>query len=90
MDLSGASAQLRRMDGECRCPLEMLRCVNEADRCLTESVSRLRCVDSVPKLPPTHTDSVDPRVKESATQAIGFPCSVSVKSAFSHCVAIVI
>ena len=42
MDLSGASAQLRRMDGECRCPLEMLRCVNEADRCLTDSVSRLR------------------------------------------------
>ena len=44
MDLSGATAQLRRMDAECRCPLEMLRCVNEADRCLADSVSRLRRV----------------------------------------------
>ena len=45
MDLSVASAELQRMDGECRCPLEMLRCVNEADRCLAESASRLRYIE---------------------------------------------
>ena len=44
MDLSGAAAELQRMSGECRCPLEMLRRVNEADRCLADSASRLRHV----------------------------------------------
>lgn len=42
MDLSGAAAELWRMDWQSRCPLEMLCSVSEADRCLAESASALR------------------------------------------------
>ncbi len=49
MDLSGASAALQSMGRECRCPLEMLLCINEADRCLTESANKLRH-DSCPSM----------------------------------------
>ena len=44
MDLSQASAALRDMDSKCCCPLEMLRCINEADTSLAESASKLRHV----------------------------------------------